>query len=73
MVLSVPVPEILAGLIVHVPDVGKPLSETLPVATVQVGCTMIPITGGFGFSATVTVTELLVAVLLVQFLIILLY
>jgi hypothetical protein len=41
IVVLVPDPEILPGLIVQLP-VGKPLNCTEPVATVQVGCVMIP-------------------------------
>ena len=37
MVVFVPEPVIDPGLMVHVPEAGKPLKTTLPVATVQVG------------------------------------
>ena len=47
IVVDAPVPETAPGLIVHVPA-GKPLSTTLPVATVQVGCVINPITGAVG-------------------------
>ena len=30
---------------VQVPEAGKPLKTTLPVATVQVGCVIFPIVG----------------------------
>jgi hypothetical protein len=39
---------------VHVPEAGKPLNDTLPVATEQVGCTSDPITGAVGEADTVT-------------------
>jgi hypothetical protein len=48
MVLLVPVPEILPGLIVHVPVAGKPVKGTLPVDVVQVGCVGVPATGAVG-------------------------
>ena len=41
---------VVAGVLVSVqePVAGKPLSITLPVATVHVGCTMVPTFGTFG-------------------------
>jgi hypothetical protein len=48
MVLLVPVPEILPGLIVHVPKAGKPVKGTLPVGVLQVGCVGTPTTGAEG-------------------------
>jgi hypothetical protein len=48
MVLLMPVPEILPGLIVHVPVAGKPVKVTLPVGVVQVGCVGAPATGAVG-------------------------
>ena len=44
-VVVAPLPAIAPGLIVHAPA-GNPLKATLPVGTVQVGCVMIPTTGG---------------------------
>ena len=35
-------------VIVHVPLDGKPLNATLPVATVHVGCVIVPIVGAVG-------------------------
>ena len=47
-----PVPDVLIPpgepLIVHVPVVGRPLSTTLPVASVQVGGVIVPIDGADG-------------------------
>ena len=43
---------------VHVPDVGSPLSETLPVDTSQVGCVTIPTVGGAGKEFTVPLTAI---------------
>jgi hypothetical protein len=52
MLVLVPVPEVvtLPGLRVnvHVPEDGKPLNITLPVASVHVGCVIAPITGAEG-------------------------
>jgi len=41
------VPDIAPGLIVQFPE-GKSFKTTLPVATEQVGCVMIPIVGADG-------------------------
>ena len=56
VVVPVPVELAPAGVeeTVHIPDGGKPLSAVLPVATVQVGCIIIPIAGGDGLSSTLT-------------------
>jgi hypothetical protein len=56
MVVLAPEPETLPGLIVQLPD-GKPLSVTLPVAVVQVGCVIVPTVGcngvdGWAFTVT---------------------
>jgi hypothetical protein len=60
MVLVVPVPVVVIppGVLVnvHVPVAGKPLKTTLPVATVQVGCVIVPTTGAEGNGKTVTTT-----------------
>jgi hypothetical protein len=42
-----PEPDIAPGLIVQFPD-GKPLNATLPVATAQVGCVIVPTIGADG-------------------------
>ena len=47
MVLLRPEPAIAPGLIVQFPD-GKPVKSTLPVATVQVGCVIVPAVGTAG-------------------------
>jgi hypothetical protein len=57
MDLVVPVPVIDPGLMVHVPD-GKPESTTLPVATVQVGCVMVPTDGADGVTGCALITTL---------------
>jgi hypothetical protein len=45
-IVVVPVPAIDPGLIVHVPEEGRPLKETLPVGTAQEdGCDTVPTTG----------------------------
>ena len=46
-VYELPDPLIFPGLIVHVPA-GNPVRTTLPVATVQVGCVIVPMTGADG-------------------------
>ena len=46
-VALLPVPVIDSGFIVQFPD-GNPLSITLPVATVHVGCETVPIVGADG-------------------------
>lgn len=48
-----PVPAIDPGLIVQLPD-GKPLNTTLPVATEQVGCVIVPTIGVEGVAAIIT-------------------
>lgn len=51
-VVVVPVPEtvIVSGVLVNVqvPVAGSPLSTTIPVETLQVGCVMVPIIGVAG-------------------------
>ena len=58
----VPVPVIVVeptdSVTVHVPATGKPLSATLPVATVQVGCVIAPTTGAVGGKGIVLITAL---------------
>ena len=55
MVVLVPDPEILPGLIVQLP-VGKPFSTTLPVETVHVGCVMVPTPGAAGVTGCALMT-----------------
>jgi hypothetical protein len=43
-----PVPVIVPGSMVHVPDEGRPFNTTLPVVTMQVGCVMVPTDGAEG-------------------------
>ena len=62
MVTVVVDPVRFPGLIVQVPD-GRPLSATLPVETVQVGCVIVPTTGASGMALTVRVAALEVALL----------
>ena len=42
---------------VHVPDAGKPLSATLPVAVVQVGWVIVPAVGSGRIGGSVIVTD----------------
>ena len=53
-----PVEVVPPGLIVtvHVPGVGNPVSTTLPVARVQVGCVIAPITGAEGLEGDAGMT-----------------
>ena len=55
MIVLVPVPVWLPGLIVQVPVAGKPLKATLPVTVRQVGWVMVPTVGVAGIAFTVIV------------------
>ena len=52
MVVLVPVPVLVTApglrVNVQVPEAGKPLNTTLPVATAQVGCVIVPTEGAAG-------------------------
>jgi hypothetical protein len=65
MVVDVPVPVVVVPpgdmVKIHVPEAGKPDNKTLPVATVQVGCVMVPTTGA-GNALTVIVKGVAVLV-----------
>jgi hypothetical protein len=50
-------PAIAPGLIVQLPA-GRPVNNTLPVATAQVGCVMVPTVGAVGALGTVFMTTL---------------
>jgi len=50
-------PVIAPGLMVHVPA-GKPLRTTLPVASAQVGCVIVPTTGAVGDEGAAVITAL---------------
>jgi hypothetical protein len=43
---------------VHVPVAGKPLNTTLPVATLHVGCVIVPTIGAVGAFGTALMTTL---------------
>lgn len=62
MVVVVPVPVVVAPpgdlVSVQVPDDGKPLNVTLPVATLHVGCVMAPTTGVVGTTGWALITTL---------------
>jgi len=47
IVVLVPEPDIDPGLMIQLPE-GNPFNTTLPVATVQDGCVMVPIVGVVG-------------------------
>ena len=60
MVVLVPVPvEVMPpGVLVsvHVPEAGRPLNTTLPVATEHVGWVIVPTTGAVGVAGWVLMT-----------------
>ena len=58
MLVLVPVPDIFPGFNVHVPVAGKPLNNTLPVETEQVGWVIVPIVGAVGVAGWVVITTL---------------
>jgi uncharacterized protein YbjT (DUF2867 family) len=60
MVRFVPVPAIAPGLTVQFPA-GKPPKITLPVATAQVGCVIMPTVGAEGVTGCVLITTFAVA------------
>ena len=51
----------LPGLIVQLPDDGKPFNTTLPVGTEQLGWVMVPAVGAVGVVGCVLITILVVA------------
>lgn len=57
IVTVAPVPVNAPGLIVQVPA-GKPVSITLPVVTVHVGCVIVPATGAVGVAGCAAITTL---------------
>jgi hypothetical protein len=64
IVVVVPVPVVVTppGILVNVqlPDDGKPLNVTLPVANTHVGCVIVPTTGALGvagWALTVTLDD----------------
>lgn len=62
MVVVVPVPVVIAPpgdlVSVQVPDEGKPLNATLPVATMHVGWVIKPTTGAVGITGWALITTL---------------
>jgi hypothetical protein len=52
-----PVPVTAPGLIVQLPA-GNPFNTTLPVATVQVGCVIVPTVGAVGVAGWLIITTL---------------
>ena len=55
--MLIPVPVIAPGLTVQLPF-GNPLRMTLPVATPQVGCVIVPTTGADGAPGKALITTL---------------
>ena len=64
IVVLVPVPVVVTDpgvrVSVQVPVKGRPLSATLPVATAQVVCVMVPTTGADGVAGEELITILVV-------------
>ena len=60
-VVLAPVPEIAPGLSVQVPEAGKPLKTTLPVAVAQLGGVIVPTIGADGVAGWGLITTLLEA------------
>lgn len=62
MVVLVPVPVVVTApgvlVSVQVPDDGKLLSTTLPVATLHVGCAMLPTVEAVGVADCALITTL---------------
>lgn len=59
MIVLVPVPAIVPGLIVHVPVAGRPFSTTLPVGSAQeAGWVIVPTTGAVGPAGAGLITTL---------------
>jgi len=56
-VVVTPVPAMAPGLMVQLPK-GSPLNSTLPVATAQVGCVIVPVSGADGVNGLVVFTIL---------------
>ena len=61
IVVLVPLPVIPPGLMVQVPDAGRPFNTTLPVAVAQFGCVMVPVVGAEGVTGCALITTLAVA------------
>ena len=59
-VVVVPFPDIFPGLIIQVPNAGKPYSTTLPVPTVHVGWVIVPTVGAVGTAGAALMTTLVV-------------
>ena len=57
IVLLVPLPVILPGLIVQLPE-GRPPSTTLPVDDAQVVCVIVPTVGADGVTGCALITML---------------
>ena len=58
--MPVPVVVVPPGVLVkvHVPEAGKPLNTTLPVAIAQVGWVMVPTVGAVGEDGWAVITTL---------------
>jgi hypothetical protein len=62
IVVLIPVPVVATApgdrVMVHVPVAGSPFNTMLPVATTQVGCVMVPVTGAIGIPPAGRITTL---------------
>ena len=58
--MPVPVVVVPPGVLVkvHVPEAGKPLKITDPVATAHVGCVIVPTVGVAGVAGCILITTL---------------
>ena len=56
MVVLAPEPDIAPGFIIQFPD-GKPLKTTLPKASEQLGCVIVPTKGAEGAAAIITTPD----------------
>jgi hypothetical protein len=57
IVTVVPVPDIAPGLIVQIPDAGRPFNTTDPVVAIQEeGCVIVPIIGAVGATGAGLIT-----------------
>ena len=57
MVVLAVKPDMAPGLMVQFPD-GNPFSTTLPVATAQVGCVIVPTVGAVGVGGCALIVTL---------------
>lgn len=54
--MLVPEPVIPPGLIVQIPEAGRPVRTMLPVESIQVGCVIVPAEGAEGEPGAASIT-----------------